>query len=241
MTKILPFEPFAPFQLILASTYSGAFHPTAEGQAAIADAVADKARAVLAKYGEGPDAEPTGYSVPSPADIPPVAEPNVEIPDVKSVLSKAQGGKAPITGAIPATDPAPYDDSDVGAPDPEDKPEPLQTIGVTSGAPGSDPPPASAAAAPAAAAAAAATAAPTQAAAEPPATPAPAPGPNMITLQRSTLPPIGDAPTKTGPAVSESPVAGETTASPPAVAPASAPPADDAFAPKPFAPASSGN
>lgn len=40
----------APINLILASTYSGAFHPTAEGQAAMADAVVDKARAVLNKY-----------------------------------------------------------------------------------------------------------------------------------------------------------------------------------------------
>jgi hypothetical protein len=37
----------APLNLILSSSYSGAFHPTAEGQAAIADAVADKARTVL--------------------------------------------------------------------------------------------------------------------------------------------------------------------------------------------------
>ena len=37
-------------QLLLASVYSGAFHPSAEGQAAIADAVVDQARAVLAKY-----------------------------------------------------------------------------------------------------------------------------------------------------------------------------------------------
>jgi hypothetical protein len=37
-------------QLLLASVYSGAFHPTAEGQAAIADAVVVQARAVLAKY-----------------------------------------------------------------------------------------------------------------------------------------------------------------------------------------------
>ena len=37
-------------QLLLAATYSGAFHPTAEGQAAIADAVADQARKVLARY-----------------------------------------------------------------------------------------------------------------------------------------------------------------------------------------------
>lgn len=41
------------FQLVLASTYSGAFHPTAEGQAAIADAVVEKARRVLAKYAPG--------------------------------------------------------------------------------------------------------------------------------------------------------------------------------------------
>ena len=41
-------------QLLLASVYSGAFHPTAEGQAAIADAVVDKARGVLAKYDAPP-------------------------------------------------------------------------------------------------------------------------------------------------------------------------------------------
>jgi hypothetical protein len=38
------------FQLLLASTYSGAFHPTAEGHAAIADAVVTEARRVLARY-----------------------------------------------------------------------------------------------------------------------------------------------------------------------------------------------
>lgn len=37
-------------QLLLAATYSGAFHPTAEGQAAIADAVVDQSRKVLARY-----------------------------------------------------------------------------------------------------------------------------------------------------------------------------------------------
>jgi hypothetical protein len=37
-------------QPLLAAVYSGAFHPTAEGQAAIADAVVEKARAILAKY-----------------------------------------------------------------------------------------------------------------------------------------------------------------------------------------------
>jgi hypothetical protein len=40
----------APVNLVLASSYSGAFHPTAEGQAAIADAVADRARRVIEKY-----------------------------------------------------------------------------------------------------------------------------------------------------------------------------------------------
>jgi len=40
----------AALNLILASSYSGAFHPTAEGQAAIADALADKARGVLDRY-----------------------------------------------------------------------------------------------------------------------------------------------------------------------------------------------
>jgi hypothetical protein len=37
-------------QLLLASVYSGAFHPSAEGQAAMADAVVERARAVVAKY-----------------------------------------------------------------------------------------------------------------------------------------------------------------------------------------------
>jgi hypothetical protein len=41
---------FEWLQILLASTYSGSFHPTAEGHAAIADAVADKARPVLEKY-----------------------------------------------------------------------------------------------------------------------------------------------------------------------------------------------
>jgi hypothetical protein len=54
--KVLKLETLSWFQILLASTYSGAFHPTAEGQAAIADAVADKARAVLAKYGQQSEA-----------------------------------------------------------------------------------------------------------------------------------------------------------------------------------------
>jgi GDSL-like Lipase/Acylhydrolase family len=37
-------------QIMLAATYSGAFHPSAEGHAAMADAVVERARAVIAKY-----------------------------------------------------------------------------------------------------------------------------------------------------------------------------------------------
>ncbi len=44
-------------QLLLAATYSGAFHPTAEGQAAIADAVADRARTVLNRYATNDERE----------------------------------------------------------------------------------------------------------------------------------------------------------------------------------------
>jgi hypothetical protein len=55
MQKVLKLDALSWFQLVLAATYSGAFHPTAEGQAAIADAVVHSARAVLKKYGQGPD------------------------------------------------------------------------------------------------------------------------------------------------------------------------------------------
>ncbi len=50
LQKVLKLDTLSWFQLVLASTYSGAFHPTAEGQAAIADAVVDKARSVIGKY-----------------------------------------------------------------------------------------------------------------------------------------------------------------------------------------------
>ncbi len=53
LPEALRFNALGLFQLVLASTYSGAFHPSAEGQAAIADAVADRARDVLKKYGQG--------------------------------------------------------------------------------------------------------------------------------------------------------------------------------------------
>ncbi len=55
LQKVLKLNALSWFQLVLAATYSGAFHPTAEGQAAMADAVAFSARAVLGKYGQGPD------------------------------------------------------------------------------------------------------------------------------------------------------------------------------------------
>jgi hypothetical protein len=48
--KALPGNTLSWFQVLLASLYSGAFHPTAEGHAAIADAVVAEARKVLAKY-----------------------------------------------------------------------------------------------------------------------------------------------------------------------------------------------
>jgi hypothetical protein len=54
LTKVVNAQTLSWFQLLLAATYSGAFHPNAEGHAAIADAVADKARSVLAKYSQGP-------------------------------------------------------------------------------------------------------------------------------------------------------------------------------------------
>jgi hypothetical protein len=50
LQKALKLESLSWFQLLLASTYSGAFHPTAEGHAAIADSVVTKARDVLRKY-----------------------------------------------------------------------------------------------------------------------------------------------------------------------------------------------
>ena len=50
LKSVLKFQAIEWFQLVLASTYSGAFHPSSEGQAVIADAVLEKARAVVAKY-----------------------------------------------------------------------------------------------------------------------------------------------------------------------------------------------
>lgn len=50
LRKVLNLNALIPFQLTLAATYSGAFHPTAEGQAAIADAVVKRSRDVLTRY-----------------------------------------------------------------------------------------------------------------------------------------------------------------------------------------------
>ena len=50
LKNVMKLQSFEWFQLVLASTYGGAFHPTSEGHAVIADAVLDKARAVLSKY-----------------------------------------------------------------------------------------------------------------------------------------------------------------------------------------------
>ena len=50
LQNVLKTQGLSWVQLLLASVYSGAFHPTAEGQAAIADAVVERARAVVAKY-----------------------------------------------------------------------------------------------------------------------------------------------------------------------------------------------
>ncbi len=50
--KILNAKKLRWFQVVLASTYSGAFHPTAQGHAAIADAVLPTARRVLKRYGQ---------------------------------------------------------------------------------------------------------------------------------------------------------------------------------------------
>ena len=53
LQKVLKLSSLSWFQLVLAATYSGAFHPTAEGHAAIADAVVEQARAVLERHGQG--------------------------------------------------------------------------------------------------------------------------------------------------------------------------------------------
>lgn len=50
LRKVLNLEALSGFQVTLAATYSGAFHPTAEGQAAIADAVVERSREIISRY-----------------------------------------------------------------------------------------------------------------------------------------------------------------------------------------------
>jgi hypothetical protein len=50
LQNVLKTQTLSWVQPLLASIYSGAFHPTAEGHAAIADAVLEQARGVVAKY-----------------------------------------------------------------------------------------------------------------------------------------------------------------------------------------------
>jgi hypothetical protein len=50
LQRVLKAQGLAWVQLLLASTYSGAFHPTAEGQAAMADALVEASRRVLRGY-----------------------------------------------------------------------------------------------------------------------------------------------------------------------------------------------
>ncbi len=69
MDEVLKLESFSWVQVLLAATYSGAFHPTAEGQAAIADAAAVRARAVLDKHARMPQT-PVERSDLGPPDTP---------------------------------------------------------------------------------------------------------------------------------------------------------------------------
>lgn len=115
LNKVLKLDTLAWFQLVLASTYSGAFHPTAEGHAAIADAVVEKARVVLAKYGQGTTSGSAPYGVSADdAPPPPVDEPGVQMPDINSVLSSP----APATPQTPPTESPPA----AAAPVPEPTP-----------------------------------------------------------------------------------------------------------------------
>ena len=107
LQKVLKLDALASFQLLLAATYSGAFHPTGEGHAAIADSVADKARVVLQKYGQGPDAETDAQEPDLPA---PVEEPGVAMPDVKLEAPTAEAVKSdapPTSEPPPLSEPSP--------------------------------------------------------------------------------------------------------------------------------------
>jgi lysophospholipase L1-like esterase len=66
LQKVLSQQGYSWVQLLLASVYSGAFHPTAEGQAVMADAVVAKARGVLAKYESRRRARPANLGLAEP-------------------------------------------------------------------------------------------------------------------------------------------------------------------------------
>ena len=57
--KLLEFQRLRWFQLLFSATFSGAFHPNALGQAAMGDALAKQARAVITKY-RAYEAQPSG-------------------------------------------------------------------------------------------------------------------------------------------------------------------------------------
>ena len=132
LQKVMKLETFQWFQLLLASTYSGAFHPTAEGHAAIADSVAEKARVVLQKYGQGPDPEPQTEDYTPPAA--PVDEPGAVLPDLQAV---PPGGNVPgATAVSPAA-------GVVSSPPPASSAEPALAPGESNSqsAPGTPSPP----------------------------------------------------------------------------------------------------
>lgn len=133
LTKVLKFESLQWFQLLLASTYSGAFHPTAEGHAAIADAVAEKARVVLTKYGQGSEREADVEE-----DVPPptAEEPWVPEPDLSGGITPHTPTPAELGQANPNPPKAEYDEPakaagpqvPIGAP-PAPAPEPGSAAG----------------------------------------------------------------------------------------------------------------
>lgn len=100
LDKVLKLESLSWVQVLLASTYSGAFHPTAEGHAAMADAVADKARKVLAKYSRTEGVSPPAVAV----GVLPVA--TEDLPDLTSAPAPSLIEAAPVDETSPADPPA---------------------------------------------------------------------------------------------------------------------------------------
>lgn len=123
LQKVMKMNSLAWFQLLLASTYSGSFHPTAEGQAAIADALSDKARVVLKKYGQASDPEVVTYDPPLP---PPADEPMVEIPQLPAAGAIAapvpDAATQPTTAAPAVNAPPSAPPAAVATPAPEPAP-----------------------------------------------------------------------------------------------------------------------